>query len=155
MTQAEPDPPAAVETDDRFPSGPWTGFFLMSHLPGKHWMELDLTFRAGVLRGEGRDLVGEFFLVGRYNLDDGKCWWQKRYLGKHDVAYSGYNEGKGIWGLWEIPPLWKGGFHIWPVGMGDPSNDVFKAEAEVPMLVGAAAGAEESWSEPVEGSPGL
>ena len=31
-------------------------------------------------------------------------------------------KGKGIWGLWEIPPTWRGGFHIWPEAMGDPTS---------------------------------
>ena len=121
-----PQPPSSpnqppAETDPRFPSGPWQGFFLMAHLPGRHKMELHLNFRKGVMTGEGRDLIGPFLIRGKYDLDDGKCRWTKRYVGKHDVAYQGYNEGKGIWGLWEIPPSWRGGFHIWPSAMGDPT----------------------------------
>ena len=125
-TPQPPQPPSGsqplVETDPRFPSGPWRGFFLMDHWPGRHQMELILTFRQGVITGEGRDFVGTFLIRGRYNLDDGKCHWTKRYIGKHAVAYQGYNEGKGIWGLWEIPPNWRGGFHIWPTAMGDPTS---------------------------------
>jgi hypothetical protein len=115
-------PESPVETDSRFPSGPWQGFFLMAHLPGRHRMELHLSFQQGVMTGEGRDMIGSFLIRGKYNLDDGKCSWSKRYIGKHDVAYQGYNEGKGIWGLWEIPPTWRGGFHIWPTAMGDPTS---------------------------------
>ena len=122
-----PSPPSGPEspleeTDPRFPSGPWTGFFLMEHWPGRHQMELHLSFRQGAMSGEGRDRIGPFLIRGKYTLGDGKCHWTKRYIGKHDVAYQGYNEGKGIWGLWEIPPSSKGGFHIWPEGMGDPTN---------------------------------
>ena len=50
--------PAGVETDPRFPSGPWTGFFLQRAIPGRHRMELRLTFHGGVMEGEGRDRVG-------------------------------------------------------------------------------------------------
>jgi hypothetical protein len=121
-TPQPPQPPAGIETDWRFPSGPWCGFFLMDHLPGRHQMELHLSFRQGVMTGEGRDWIGAFLIRGKYNLDDGKCHWTKRYIGKHDVAYQGYNEGKGIWGLWEIPPSLRGGFHIWPEAMGDPTS---------------------------------
>jgi len=128
---ADPDAPAP-EADDRFPSGPWTGFFLQREVNGKCWMELDLRFSRGLIRGQGRDRVGEFLIRGRYQLDDGKCWLSKRYVGKHDVAYLGYNEGKGIWGNWEIPPLHKGGFHIWPVAMGDPTKLALKAELDLP-----------------------
>src|SRR5262245_27344283 len=115
------------ETDPRFPSGPWVGFFLQRSLPGRHNMELRLTFKTGDLSGEGRDWVGEFLVKGRYNLSDGKCHWTKKYIGKHDVFYQGFNEGKGIWGVWEITIpghiLSKGGFHIWPEGLGDPTNE--------------------------------
>ena len=94
--------PPILETDPRFPSGPWTGFFLQKSLPGRHLMEFRLTFRNGAMTGEGRDWVGPFLVKGRYDLADGKCHWTKRYLGKHDVFYQGFNEGKGIWGVWEI-----------------------------------------------------
>jgi hypothetical protein len=125
-----------LETDPRFPSGRWTGFFLQSQVPGRHVMELNLTFRNGVLTGDGRDWVGPFTIRGRYHVVDGKCHWTKRYVGKHDVFYAGYNEGKGIWGRWEIPPgWWHGGFHIWPEGMPDPSKPQLSASADLPAVV--------------------
>lgn len=97
------------------------------------------------MRGEGRDWVGPFIITGRYETESGKCWWTKKYLGKHDVAYQGYNEGKGIWGAWEIPPLWRGGFHIWPVAMGDPDTDKLTEVLEEPELVEVAASREEQF----------
>ena len=106
--------------DPRFPSGPWVGFFLQPDLPGKHSMELLLEFSEGQVKGEGRDRIGHFLIKGRFQSEDGRCWWTKSYLGRHDVSYNGYNEGKGIWGTWEIGTPWKGGFHIWPEAMGDP-----------------------------------
>jgi hypothetical protein len=135
--------PVDLETDPRFPSGRWTGFFLQAQgpHPGKHQMELLLTFRQGSITGEGRDWVGKFVIKGRYATGDGKCHWSKRYLGKHDVFYQGYNEGKGIWGTWEIPPaqnmgmLFRGGFHIWPEGMADPSGNQLTEEADLPVHV--------------------
>ena len=136
MPSKPPDPPHSepqLEADSRFPSGPWCGFFLMSHLPGKHHMELKLSFRQGVMAGEGRDLIGPFLIRGRYQVDDGQCWWTKRYIGKHDVSYRGYNEGKGIWGIWEIPPTWKGGFHIWPEAMGDPTKQKLSEAIDEPI----------------------
>jgi hypothetical protein len=137
------DASTELETDPRFPTGPWTGFFLQTQAPhpGRHKMELRLNFRAGTLSGEGRDLVGKFAIRGRYNTADGKCHWSKRYLGKHDVFYQGYNEGKGIWGTWEIPPeqnhgfLFRGGFHIWPEGMPDPTFPHLSEEADLPVYV--------------------
>ncbi len=135
-----------LETDPRFPSGPWTGFFLQKELPGRHQTDLRLTFHDGNITGEGRDRVGDFLVKGRYNLVDGKCYWTKKYLGKHDVFYDGFNEGKGIWGVWQIGQLGRGGFHIWPEGLGDPTHDHLVEEADVPAsadeLVEAGAFAE-------------
>jgi hypothetical protein len=110
-----------LEQDNRFPSGPWTGFYLQPPMAGRQWMELRLSFSNGRIRGDGRDRVGAFTFTGSYDVRDGRCHWMKRYVGQHEVAYQGYNEGKGIWGVWEIPPRARGGFHIWPVGMGDPT----------------------------------
>ena len=131
-------PAQELETDPRFPSGPWTGFFLQAQVPGRNRMELHLTFSHGVLRGEGRDWVGRFVVRGRYTLEDGKCHWIKRYVGKHDVFYQGFNEGKGIWGVWEIAldtGDLRGGFHIWPEGMPDPSTPQLTEEADLPAAV--------------------
>ena len=94
-------------------------------------MELQLSFRQGVMTGEGRDLIGPFLIRGRYDVGSGECWWTKKYIGKHDVFYHGYNEGKGIWGLWEIPPTWRGGFHIWPEAMGDPTRQTLANAIDV------------------------
>ena len=108
-----------------------------------------------------------FLIRGRYSVDDGKCHWTKRYIGLHDVAYQGYNEGKGIWGLWEIPPTWKGGFHIWPEGMGDPTSphltEAIDEPAEAPpppepapeAEVGVGVGAGVAEPEPVGVSKAL
>jgi hypothetical protein len=132
--------PTGLETDPRFPSGPWTGFFLQKALPGKHLMELRLQFRGGALTGEGRDWVGAFIVRGQYSVEDGKVHWQKRYLAKHDVFYRGFGEGKGIWGTWEIPTVADpnvrhGGFHIWPEGMADPTQPVLHEAADLPVAV--------------------
>lgn len=130
-----------LESDPRFPTGPWTGFFLQPPLPGRQQMELHLTFVQGTMTGEGRDWVGKFVIRGRYELEDGKCHFHKRYLGKHDVYYTGYNEGKGIWGTWEIPPEQNsgmhatGGFHIWPEGMDDPTQPHLMEEADLLITV--------------------
>ena len=127
---AQPEP---VEPDTRFPSGKWVGFFTDKRMPGKHSMELLLTFRQGKMAGEGRDLVGEFRVEGEYHLDDGRTRFDKTYAA-HAIDYSGFNEGKGIWGTWEIggPGAVKGGFHIWPHGMGTSTDDALEEEKEIP-----------------------
>ncbi len=134
---SQPEAPT-LETDPRFPSGPWTGYFLQHGSKGM--MELHLTFQHGALTGEGRDYVGPFVLRGRYELADGKCYWTKKYLGKHDVFYQGYNEGKGIWGTWEITAFLglfqdRGGFHIWPKGMAAAEQHQLAEQADLPVLV--------------------
>src|SRR5262245_12715943 len=62
LTVAKPKP-MEPETDPRFPSGRWIGFFLQKIIPpGKHPMELHLNFSHGAISGEGRDWVGLFIL---------------------------------------------------------------------------------------------
>ena len=131
-----PEAPAIeLEQDNRFPSGPWEGYFLQPELKGRQSMELTLTFQNGALSGEGRDFVGLFLIKGGYERDSGKCWWSKRYVGKHDVAYQGYNEGRGIWGVWEITTQFKGGFHIWPLGRGHGETGEVSEEVDTPSLI--------------------
>lgn len=109
------------ELDARFPSGAWTGFFLQYWIPGRHQTDLTLTCQQGQLAGTGQDWVGAYTISGSYDLASGECAWTKQYLGNHSVAYSGVNDGHGIWGVWEIRLLGglyldRGGFHIWPEG---------------------------------------
>jgi hypothetical protein len=96
-------------------------------------MELHLEFSQGAVKGEGRDYIGDFVVTGRYSVDDGKCHWSKRYIKKHDVFYEGYNEGRGIWGTWEIPPTWRGGFHIWPEKWGSSPDGRLVESIEAPV----------------------
>jgi hypothetical protein len=116
------------ETDPRFPSGAWTGFFWQRMLPGRNPMKIQLDFRDGELKARGTDVVGPFTFSGSYDRTDGECRWTKQYLGKHQVAYKGVSKGQGIWGAWEISLLRglyrdRGVFHIWPEG-ATPANDV-------------------------------
>ena len=117
-------------------------------------MELVLTFSQGNMTGEGRDFVGNFHVRGQYELKDGHCHFTKRYVGKHDVFYRGYNEGKGIWGVWEM--TWnralanqRGGFHIWPEGMGDPTKLQLTEEAALPIEIPEPVQKEEPVAAPV------
>ncbi|MFM7161879.1 MAG: hypothetical protein ACKO3P_16115 [Planctomycetaceae bacterium] len=125
-----PEQNSNLETDERFPSGPWVGFFIQ--WGSRSRTELDLRFADGKLTGHGADWVGEFVIKGGYQTEDGKCWWSKRYVGGHDVFYQGYNEGRGIWGTWQIPHVtWRGGFHIWPKGQEEGEHDT--AEEDIPL----------------------
>jgi hypothetical protein len=124
-------------------------------------MELHLAFQQGQMTGEGRDYVGDFIVRGQYSLADGKCHWTKRYVGKHDVFYQGFNEGKGIWGVWEIPARqeyvrMRGGFHIWPEGMADPTQSHLTEQADIPTPAGEPVESDERVAEPVAAcDPGL
>jgi hypothetical protein len=114
-------------SDESFPSGPWLGFFTYSGRPDRHRMNLGLTFANGTIRGEGTDDIGAFIIHGRYDANAKESHWNKAYIGRHDVYYRGFREGKGIWGTWELDSL-RGGFKIWPIGSGTDEDDV-KAEA--------------------------
>ena len=127
-----------MESDPRFPSGPWTGFFTDRRKPGKNPMTLRLDFELGRVTGSGTDYVGRFTVAGAYNLADGECKFLKQYVGKHAVEYRGFNEGKGIWGTWELHHLgltWTGGFHIWPEAMGDPTAPHLAEAIDEPVEV--------------------
>jgi len=128
------------ETDPRFPTGKWVGFYIDRRMPGRHQMELTLTFAGGRMTGSGRDRVGAFTCAGDYKTADGKCDWVKQYVQAHALTYRGFNEGKGIWGTWELVDLggtYTGGFHIWPEGMPDPTQPVLAEEADIPVEVDA------------------
>ena len=103
-------------SESLFPSGPWTGFYNYSPGGPRHRMDLGLTFANGNMTGDGIDDIARFIIRGRYDEGKGECHWTKIYVGKHDVFYRGFREGKGIWGRWEIGILAHGGFHIWPRG---------------------------------------
>ncbi len=137
---APPEYKAEFETDPRFPSGKWGGFYLMPHTGQKrHQTECVLNFHSGRMWGDGQDKVGKFIIEGKYNLEDGKAHWLKTYISKHTVHYNGYNEGKGIWGIWEIPNTlninWRGGFHIWPEGVGIGGDDSLHEALDLPTEV--------------------
>jgi hypothetical protein len=144
--------PGVPETDPRFPGGPWTGFFQQSwKAPGRFPTDVDLRFQDGELWGEGRDLVGRYTVRGTYDRADGRCEWTKQYVGRHSVSYLGYNEGNGIWGVWEIRALFglyrdHGVFHLWPQGRS-PGSDAEHTYAAAPpgweARFGTAAPADE------------
>ena len=45
---------------------------------------------------------------------------------------AGFREGKGIWGLWELPNE-AGGFRIWPLGQGEGDRNYESAEEPAPV----------------------
>jgi hypothetical protein len=97
-------------------------------------MDLVLTFADYQVSGDGKDDIGDFVVIGRFDTTNGECDWTKTYIRGHDVYYRGFREGKGIWGLWELPSE-SGGFHIWPLGQKEGEHD--NESAEEPLPVGA------------------
>jgi hypothetical protein len=115
-----------------FPSGPWTGFYNYGRSKHKHRMDLVLMFANHSVSGDGHDDIGQFVVSGRFDETNGDCYWTKSYIGSHDVYYRGFREGKGIWGLWELPNE-SGGFHIWPLGQEEGDQDHERAEEPIPV----------------------
>ena len=141
MTE-DSDQPRRAETDDRFPSGEWRGFFLEPQTGARrYWMDLCLSFSEGHVNGNGRDLISDFVIKGRYDTTSGDVRLDKHYVGRHHVYCKGCADGTnvGIWGVWEVGPDYRGGFHIWPKGMPDPTQPDAKAEADLPVADEAGA----------------
>jgi hypothetical protein len=131
--QRKSSPRIEVETDPRFPSGKWTGFWLQRCYSGRQYMSLELTFLNGAIQGHGFDRVGEFDLTGTYDLRNGGCTISKAYRGAHSIIYEGRNEADGqwIWGVWRMR-IDRGGFHLWPQGQDDPTGQKLRQQRELP-----------------------
>lgn len=136
---SEPVPAAPSGDEALFPSGPWVGYYMYSASPGRHRMELGLTFSQGKVTGRGTDDIGLFTITGSYDVKELEATWWKGYPGSHRVWYRGFREGKGIWGTWEIPPDGRGGFHIWPKGLGEAEELTLVEEAPVDATADAVA----------------
>ena len=120
-----------METDNRLPTGEWNGFYVESHQPKRGWMHLYLSFDNGSVKGEGTDYVGPWIAEGKYDLEARICHWEKRYIGRHRVNYSGLISDQGIRGQWEIAFL-TGPFHIWPKGMNQFDEIYLHQELDQP-----------------------
>jgi hypothetical protein len=100
-------------------------------------MDLVLTFADHAVSGDGSDDIGQFVVTGRFDGTNGECYWTKTYFDRHDVYYRGFREGKGIWGLWELPSE-SGGFHIWPLGQEECDQHHETVEEPAPVEAAAA-----------------
>lgn len=140
-----------LESDERFASGPWIGFYVQNGERGRQ--ALALRFSAGKISGEGRDPGGDFRVTGTYDVERGRAWLSKIYP-THVVEYDGHAEGNGVWGTWKIEYdenfADRGGFHIWPDASGTgserrihaevPVNVQFSPVEEEPAFAGSGAG---------------
>lgn len=119
-----------------WPSGNWIGFYVYSRsVNNRHRMDLALTFSKGRVTGSGSDDIGKFVIKGGYSIRDGSCYWSKQYLGAHDVCYTGYREGRGIWGTWVIDYISSGGFQIWPLGEGVAAKKQEEETRSAPVVI--------------------
>lgn len=116
---------------NNFVSGEWSGFYLEHHRSERGWMHLYLAFEDGKIRGEGTDYVGPWVANGTYDESSGQCNWVKKYVGKHNVNYSGVCGENGIQGNWQI--LSKGKFHIWPRNHPQYNELYLRDELENPV----------------------
>jgi hypothetical protein len=113
-----------------YPSGAWTGFYNYGRDAQRNPMDLFLNFSAGRITGDGVDDIGSFVIAGTFSGSE--CQWTKTYPGSHEVTYRGFREGKGIWGLWDIPNAERGGFHIWPLSADGGVEAEETAEEKTP-----------------------
>ena len=123
------------ETDPRFPSGPWRGFWLQRRTRG--WMNLQLVFKDGDVRGEGEDIVGKFVIRGNYCVETDKVTFRKHYVNGHMVAYAGVaGLDSQIRGQWEIRACEDNGYwRIWPVQMCEACRRSTAAARDQPVVV--------------------
>jgi len=120
-----------TETDSRFPSGPWFGFYRQDGEQSRQ--RFSLTFRDGRITGGGTDPVSPFRVDGTYDVASGAVRITKSYM-QYKVYYNGSNDGDGICGLWEIPSGFttdSGEFHIWPDELAMEQSRRIEATAPV------------------------
>lgn len=121
------------ETDDRFPTGEWTGFYVQPDGRRRYRMDFVLEFVESKISGKGDDPVGEFTISGAYDATTGECSWTKQYVGQHGVEYAGAALHRGIVGQWRVPGMpevWTGPFFVWPRALGDLESAFEKAFLE-------------------------
>ena len=111
-----------TEKHHLFPSGEWEGFYTYSWSPQRHKMAFQLHFEGGQVTGSGVDDIAPFHWEGVYNTERMKCDMTKFYPA-HAVFYDGHVDENGIWGTWNIRPMWRGGFHIWPKSAGESNEE--------------------------------
>ena len=67
--------------------------------------DLVIEFSAGLIRGSGRDVVGDFQMYGTME-PNGRVKIVKQYTGRHQVVYIGNYDGEGtMFGTWLIEML--------------------------------------------------
>ena len=110
-----------------YPSGRWDGFWVQEHWGRQAMTPFFLHFANGLVKGEGKDVIGRFTFFGEYDETTGEVRLVKEYIGKHSVLYIGRPDGEGsIQGTWNIGPTHTGPFLLRPM--------VQKPTGEEPIL---------------------
>jgi hypothetical protein len=106
-----------------YPSGRWDGFWTQSGWGRQAMTPFTLHFAAGVVTGDGRDVVGPFTFDGVYDERTGEVRMVKQYLGRHAVLYVGRPDGEGcIQGTWALGEHCTGPFLLRPA-LRKPTGD--------------------------------
>ncbi len=106
-----------------YPSGRWDGFWVQDIWGRRPMTPFTLHFKAGLVTGKGKDVVGRFTFTGNYDEATGRVRLVKQYLGKHQVLYVGQPDGEGsIQGTWSIGPENTGPFLLRPA-LAKPTGD--------------------------------
>ncbi len=99
-----------------YPSGRWDGFWEQAGYGRQAMTPFYLTFAAGHVTGEGKDIISRFLFRGTVDAATGRVRMVKQYVGRHAVLYEGGPDGEGcILGTWRIGDDWTGPFLMRPV----------------------------------------
>jgi len=129
----EPESQDLPESDERFPSGPWIGYYRQGGIQSRQ--RLFLRFANGKIDGEGRDPVDQFVVRGVYSTETGSAKLTKSYI-TYQVHYNGAADGDGIGGGWTIEGYRgliedRGEFRIWPDELAIEEGMHLRAEEPV------------------------
>ena len=90
---------------------------------------LVIEFSSGLIRGSGRDVVGDFNMSGTME-SDGRVRIVKQYVGRHQVVYVGVYDGEGtLFGTWIIETL----TGSWSIKLLRGTSDMDRFEEIVPQ----------------------
>jgi hypothetical protein len=121
------------------PSGRWTGYYYYGEGGSKHRMRMQLCFAlSGSIEGEGIDDIAAFLIRGRFDRATSRAAWTKAYIGMHTVQYSGVYCSRAICGDWILMGM-RGGFWIWPNGLGEAESAEEQTEIEAPLVLASPA----------------
>ena len=101
-----------LETDKRYPSGLWIGYWMQGFIFRRE--QMTLTFSGGKVTGDGSDSLGAFRISGCYCVDTGAVSLRKTYDKCPDVSHAGETGEFCIYGTRQIDGIQQeGDWRIW------------------------------------------